>query len=612
MRNRPVLTPKAYVDAIKAAFRKRQGYVDVIDLFAIPDYSAFLVPFIDKKFSKYSKGKFTQLQWMFQAVDQSPDYITGVKILFRAFSSDKVFEIVEDVASLCNFKATNVNVRTYPAEECRPVRILKALPTAGLPAPEKLVEGSRVLVEEIARKTSAMVGQSHRDVITEWNEFLQEFPPSDDIREYVATNPMHIPFASVLFNVDPNTPLLPVSTDNLDSNSRIDSSRLPTFDALATVQYHGAPPDSRGTESRRAVATPTAAQVTQSNTAETGPVFGSNAMEVVEPTRATSSSSSSIHKPTKKRKSRPPSVPGPVRGSVRAAAEAAKKNLHEESEVSDGSSDDEGESDDEPDVEEMERKHDEDAIIQDEIDEKDEGRDNLASWERTCIFSKECDITARNRLLQKYKGKEFFDADENEVRFIADVEWSAGQWFVVTRQLDEAQYVAAGKHFKKTSFNYSINYNFVDMVNAATQQYMDGRRELFESEMLKLRVRQKSIRRFDIPARMKALVSKDDDISRMLLDDELNGLVFYDDDVNGDGSGESEMRVVVGVEVVMSSKSKLTENVVCTELYNDSLQESRLSYLDNQNYELYDINNDLLQMIDHRFDSKTKRQRRGH
>ena len=44
-----------------------------------------------------------------------------------------------------------------------------------------------------------------------------------------------------------------------------------------------------------------------------------------------------------------------------------------------------------------------------------------------------------------------------------------------------------------------------------------------------------------------------------LLDDEfLNGLVFYDDDVYGDGSGESEMRVVVGVEVVMSFKSKLT------------------------------------------------------
>ena len=127
------------------------------------------------------------------------------------------------------------------------------------------------------------------------------------------------------------------------------------------------------------------------------------------------------------------------------------------------------------------------------------------------------------------------------------------QWFLVTRRLDEAQYVAAGKHYKKTSFNYSINDTFVDMVNAATQQYMDGRRELFESEMLKLPDRQKSMRRFDIPARMKALVSKDDDISRMLLDDELNGLVFYDDDVNGDGSGESEMRVVVGVEVVISN-----------------------------------------------------------
>ena len=96
--------------------------------------------------------------------------------------------------------------------------------------------------------------------------------------------------------------------------------------------------------------------------------------------------------------------------------------------MSDGSSDYEGKSDDEPDVEEEERKHDEDAIIQDEIDENDEGRDNLASWERTCIFSKECDITARNRLLQKYKGKEFFDADENEVRFIADVEWYNGFW----------------------------------------------------------------------------------------------------------------------------------------------------------------------------------------
>ena len=51
-RNQPVLSPQQYEAAIKCALRKRDISVHVDDLFVIPDYTAYLEPYIDPELSR--------------------------------------------------------------------------------------------------------------------------------------------------------------------------------------------------------------------------------------------------------------------------------------------------------------------------------------------------------------------------------------------------------------------------------------------------------------------------------------------------------------------------------------------------------------------------------
>lgn len=73
----------------------RKKHVEVVDLFVIPDYSEILMACGDPKFGGYAKGANTQHQFIFQAVEpHETHYPYGVKVTYRAYSRDEVYEIV--------------------------------------------------------------------------------------------------------------------------------------------------------------------------------------------------------------------------------------------------------------------------------------------------------------------------------------------------------------------------------------------------------------------------------------------------------------------------------------------------------------------------------------
>ena len=78
------------------ALQNKRLFCTVVDLFVIPDYTAFLEPFIDGKFGRYAKLEWTQLEFTFEAVEVSEFFPLGVKMTYRPFCQDEVIRIVKD------------------------------------------------------------------------------------------------------------------------------------------------------------------------------------------------------------------------------------------------------------------------------------------------------------------------------------------------------------------------------------------------------------------------------------------------------------------------------------------------------------------------------------
>ena len=74
-----ILTPQVYERALRLALRKRNIDVEIKDIFCVPDYQKYMKAYVDPKLSRCDKLQWTELQWTFEAVEQSEIYPTGVK-----------------------------------------------------------------------------------------------------------------------------------------------------------------------------------------------------------------------------------------------------------------------------------------------------------------------------------------------------------------------------------------------------------------------------------------------------------------------------------------------------------------------------------------------------
>ena len=90
-----IQTPDGYKEQIEAAFNGDSTKLKckVVDVFVVPNYKDFFRPYIDPKFSRYTKKEWTQHQYRFEAVTISAEFPLGSKLTYRKYSSDRVVVI---------------------------------------------------------------------------------------------------------------------------------------------------------------------------------------------------------------------------------------------------------------------------------------------------------------------------------------------------------------------------------------------------------------------------------------------------------------------------------------------------------------------------------------
>ena len=219
VRPQHVATMNAYKKRIEEALGSNEKQpIDVIDIFAVPDYCSYLKPFIDAKFGRYCKTKWTQLQWMFEHTEVCLDFPLGVKTSYRAYCADSVKEITIDHDQKYGFKCQDVHVQWFPeATNTEPsgMYLLQRIPT-GVIEPEEFIENSRAELERVVGRIQHHYAPSNNNVgvppevnrtchgdpiVAEWIDFATNIAPlSDSVEEYCSIVPLHIPFLKELFN----------------------------------------------------------------------------------------------------------------------------------------------------------------------------------------------------------------------------------------------------------------------------------------------------------------------------------------------------------------------------------------------------------------------------
>lgn len=111
--------------------------MEVHDIFVVPDYAMILNECGDNSFNTYSKGANTQHQFIFEAVETSEYFPLGVKVSYRAYSQDSVFEIVTD--------NNGTGEATVTVQECQ---------VSTFPKEKKLVQGSQTTMIPAGEKTN--------------------------------------------------------------------------------------------------------------------------------------------------------------------------------------------------------------------------------------------------------------------------------------------------------------------------------------------------------------------------------------------------------------------------------------------------------------------------
>lgn len=215
-----LLSPQQQKRAFLYAFKGESMPTGVEDIMVMPDYSKWLDG-CTTNISRYCKMQWTQLQWVFTAVDPLPQFPFGVKTQYRRYSSDEAFDVVDKQAlnlyshiqTETRFLPLRVNVQLEPVEG---FHILTALPTGPVPpmplSSERTVrvEGACGEVANVTKKANPAtdilgtigkvrkVFSDQKDVIDDWDEFYKTFPKSNDVKLYVKEHGMHIPFFDLL------------------------------------------------------------------------------------------------------------------------------------------------------------------------------------------------------------------------------------------------------------------------------------------------------------------------------------------------------------------------------------------------------------------------------
>jgi len=194
LRSMSLLTPQEYKAMLEDIFHESKIDFKCVDLFAVPDYTGYFDGHLRGHTRNFKEG-LTQLQWIFTSVPKTTQHPLGVKSEYRAFAQDSVVEIKKttefDFVKVPNLKLVPMN-STVTIHETP--NVLRSAPK-GVPTVEKFAIGARAKLEEIIAKVRKELPGSEG----QWEAFAKMFPQSDDAKEFVQTNGLHIPLRRVLF-----------------------------------------------------------------------------------------------------------------------------------------------------------------------------------------------------------------------------------------------------------------------------------------------------------------------------------------------------------------------------------------------------------------------------
>lgn len=230
------MSPQQYKAMILQAVRRKETKQEVIDLFAIPDYSKFLRPFRGyKHFGRAFKGDLTVHQFVFTKVDVSEKFLTGVEVTHRRFATEHYTEVAkittDDVDGDDVFHTLGYRAIDTLSEFVSPYQILERLPDeTDHFYPEGFVEGSAAQLQRVYNKLQVQYIK-RLDIIDHWERFVESAPEDDEAETWLQRNPLHIPFHEALFG----DALVHSTAAPMMKKSR----SLPTVKAKDTVKRKG-------------------------------------------------------------------------------------------------------------------------------------------------------------------------------------------------------------------------------------------------------------------------------------------------------------------------------------------------------------------------------------
>jgi hypothetical protein len=201
IRNKMVASPQQYKTALEKCLKKKDSnnFIEVIDLFAIPDYVDYFKDCLDPKFGRYCKEEQTQHQFIFEKVDKDVNFPCGVKTTYRAYSADKVIEIVDDENEELKVKVRNVQVKTFPTAEANQcdvdgMYIMQNLPDFKLlklvPFPKGYMSNNKLVTtvdqfSKLMKDITKYFSKTQPNIVKEWEEFGKRVPDTNSVEEFV-------------------------------------------------------------------------------------------------------------------------------------------------------------------------------------------------------------------------------------------------------------------------------------------------------------------------------------------------------------------------------------------------------------------------------------------
>ncbi len=223
IRNRCVITPQEYERAMREAFHKEEMPFYMEDIYAVPNYKAFLDSGnIDSQFGKFAKEELTQLCFRFDRFEGDRIHFPlCVRTMYRAYSRDKVYELLEttDPAFCLKYMPAEVLCKWGPLAEDNiyhtdvdGIHLLQTIPLDPItPAPftpEYLLKFNKTFRKVMASPFGKLY--PHKQ---EWESFKDQYPLDASVEAYVARPEAQyeIPLRNVLFGYLPQIESLPQS-----------------------------------------------------------------------------------------------------------------------------------------------------------------------------------------------------------------------------------------------------------------------------------------------------------------------------------------------------------------------------------------------------------------